>query len=106
MNINIDHLTEAQLVDLNNRIVERLRFLHQMRAHSQMLEFSIGDRIMFEPDNRGPVYGILTRYNKKTVTILTESGQKWTVSPTLIKHAQESPNKIKQVVNLRNKPPT
>ena len=39
MKIDIDKLTEAELVDLNHRIVERLRFLNQMRAHSQMLEF-------------------------------------------------------------------
>ncbi|MBL4702268.1 MAG: hypothetical protein JKX85_13520 [Phycisphaeraceae bacterium] len=84
MNIDIDRLTEDQLVDINNRIVQRLRFLDQMRAHSQMLEFKIGDRVMFNPDNRGPVTGMLTRYNKKTVTIITESGQKWTVSPMLI----------------------
>ena len=38
MNIDIDKLTEAELVDLNNRIVERLRFLTHMRAHAQMLE--------------------------------------------------------------------
>lgn len=40
--INIDRLTEAELIDLNNRFVERLRFLNQMRAHSEMLEFRIG----------------------------------------------------------------
>ena len=34
MNIDIDKLTEAELVDLNNRIVERLRFLTHMRAHA------------------------------------------------------------------------
>ena len=32
MKIDIDKLTEAELVDLNHRIVERLRFLNQMRA--------------------------------------------------------------------------
>jgi hypothetical protein len=35
MKIDIDTLTEAELVDLNNRIVERLRLLQQMRAHAQ-----------------------------------------------------------------------
>ena len=30
--IDIDGLTEAELIDLNNRIVERLRFFHQARA--------------------------------------------------------------------------
>jgi len=33
MKIDIDKLTEAELVDLNNRIVARLRFLNHMRAH-------------------------------------------------------------------------
>src|SRR3989304_4995803 len=49
MKIDIDKLTEAELVDLNNRIVERLRFLTHMRAHAQMLEFKIGDRVSFQP---------------------------------------------------------
>lgn len=44
MKIDIDRLTEAELIDLNNRIVERLRLLSQMRAHGQMLQFKIGDR--------------------------------------------------------------
>ena len=44
MKIDIDRLTEAELIDLNHRIVARLRFLHQMRAHAEMLEFKIGDR--------------------------------------------------------------
>ncbi len=30
--IDIDRLSEAELVDLNHRVVERLRFLQQMRA--------------------------------------------------------------------------
>ena len=42
MPIDIDELSEAELVDLNHRIVERLRFLHQIHAHQTMLKFSIG----------------------------------------------------------------
>ena len=49
MPIDIDQLTEAELIDLNHRIVQRLRFLHQMRAHVSMLEFKIGDRVSFRP---------------------------------------------------------
>jgi hypothetical protein len=47
MPIDIDKLTEAELVDLNRRIVERLRFFQQMKAHAKMLEFKIGDRVTF-----------------------------------------------------------
>lgn len=74
MKIDIDRLSEAELIDLNHRVVERLRFLGQMRAHSAMLEFRIGDRVSFEPDGRGPVTGMLTRYNRKSVTVSSLAG--------------------------------
>jgi hypothetical protein len=61
MKIDIDKLTEAELIDLNNRIVQRLRFLHEMRSHARMLDFSIGDRVEFHPDDHPLVVGILTR---------------------------------------------
>jgi hypothetical protein len=84
MRIDIDALTEAELIDLNNRIVERLRFLHQMRSHKRMLDFRIGDRVSFQPDGRPVLSGTLTRYNKKTVTVVTDGGERWTVSPGLL----------------------
>jgi hypothetical protein len=87
MRIDIDRLTEAELIDLNNRIVERLRFLNQMKAHSQMLEFSIGDRVTFQPEGRPPVVGMLTRYNRKTVTVITDDGHHWNVAPIFLRRA-------------------
>ena len=90
MSININNLTEAELVDLNNRIVERLRFLHQARAHSRMLDFKIGDRVSFQPDGRTLMVGVLTRYNKKTVTVITEGGECWNVAPGLLHRIVES----------------
>jgi hypothetical protein len=85
MKIDIDKLTEEELIDLNHRIIERLRFLSQMRAHSKMLDFRIGDRVTFQPEGRPPVVGMLTRYNKKTVTVITDSGQHWNVAPGLLR---------------------
>jgi hypothetical protein len=85
MRIDIDRLTEAELIDLNHRVVERLRFLNQMRAHAEMLEFRIGDRVTFQPEGRAPVVGMLTKYNRKSVTVITDDGQKWTVAPVFLK---------------------
>lgn len=87
MKIDIDKLTEPELIDLNHRIVERLRFLQQARAHATMLQFSIGDRVTFEPDVRGAISGIVIRYNKKSVSVLTDDGQRWKVSPSLLRLA-------------------
>ena len=89
--IDIDHLTEAELVDLNHRIVQRLRLISQVRAHTAMLEFRIGDRVTFEPEGRAPVFGILTRYNKKSVTVITDEGHRWNISPRFLRLAESSP---------------
>ena len=45
-----------------------------MRSHKQMLEFGIGDRVAFQPPGRPLLTGIITRYNKKTVTVVTDGG--------------------------------
>jgi len=90
MRIDIDKLTEEELVDLNNRIVERLRFLHQARSHKRMLDFKIGDRVSFQPEGRSMLIGVLTRYNRKTVTVITEAGERWNVAPHLLHRIVES----------------
>jgi hypothetical protein len=84
MPIDIDKLTEAELIDLNHRIVERLRFLQQMKAHAKMLEFKIGDRVTFLAEGGGVIEGMLTRYNRKTVTVITDDGRQWNVSPAFL----------------------
>jgi hypothetical protein len=100
MNIDIDKLTEAELIDLNNRVVARLRLLNQMRAHAEMLEFKVGDRVMFQPEGRSLLTGTLTRYNRKTVTVITDDGGHWNVSPNFLrradipKHASEGQRKV------------
>lgn len=90
MKIDITLLTENELIDLNRRIVERLRFLSQTRAHNKMLEFKVGDRVTFRPDDRPALTGVLTKYNKKTVTVITDNGEHWNVAPGLLTLAKEA----------------
>src|ERR1700688_1338319 len=87
-NFDIDSLSEEDLIELNHKIVARLRFLSQMRSHSKMLDFRIGERVKFQPDGRPEVTGILTQYNKKTVTVITDSGEHWRVAPGLLSKAE------------------
>ena len=100
MRIDIDNLTEAELVDLNHRIVERLRFLNQARAHKRMLDFRIGDRVSFQPDGRPMIVGVLTRYNKKTVTVITEGGERWNVAPGVLHRVVESSGTTERDANV------
>jgi hypothetical protein len=85
--IDIDTLSEPELIDLNRRIVERLRMVQALRSHQQMMKFSVGQRVRFEPPGRGVVTGIVTRYNRKTVTVITEDGGHWNVAPAMLRVA-------------------
>ena len=81
MKYDIDQLSEAELTDLHHRVVERLRFLEQMRTHGTMLQFSIGEQVTFDPGDRPTVTGIITKYNKKSVTVVSDDGHDTNTSP-------------------------
>ncbi len=103
MKIDITALSEDELIDFHRRITERLRFLSQTRAHHKMLEFEAGDRVSFKPDDRPALNGVLTKYNKKTVTIITDNGEHWNVAPgllTLAKEAKASEGKPSNVIQM------
>ena len=84
MEIDIDGLSQYQLIQLNQRIVARLKFLESMHAHAEMLQFDVGQTVSFQPPGRDRQIATLVKYNKKTVTVLTEAGQRWNVSPHLL----------------------
>ena len=69
-----------------------------------MLKFKIGDHVTFQPDGRHPVEGMLTRYNKRTVTIIADDGRQWNVSPSFLRKVQPSENETPlrpNVIRLR-----
>ncbi len=104
--IDIDKLTEAELIDLNNRIVARLKFLGEMRAHASMLKFRIGERVAFQPDGQPVLVGIIAKYNRKSVTVITENGQHWNVAPVFLRSASSQTSTATargQVINLPKK---
>ena len=82
--ISIDGLSEEELIELNHRIIARLRLLREMRSHVQMLDFHIGEKVGFRPPGQPEIVGTLTRYNKKSVTVIAENGQRWNVHPSLL----------------------
>lgn len=99
MPIDIDRLSEAELLDLNRRIVERLKLMQQVRAHASMLQFSIGERVAFQPEHHTVLFGTITRYNRKSVTVITDDGRRWNVAPVFLSRiartAPESPPLLK-----------
>jgi len=84
MKINIDNLTREELIDLNHKIIERLKFMDQMHTHIEMMQFNIGEKVSFFPSGREERIGTVVKYNKKTISIVTEKGERWNVSPHLL----------------------
>ena len=106
MKIEIDSFSYDELIELNHKIVERLKFLDQMHAHKEMMQFTPGDQVSFEPPGQGKQFATLVKYNKKTVTVITESGRKWNVSPHLLRKVQtvkSGKNERGKVISLPKK---
>jgi hypothetical protein len=85
MAVDIDQLTESELIELNHRVVARLKFLQQMKAHVSMLEFNLGEKVSFQPEGHPVLFATIIKYNQKSVTVVTEAGQRWTVSPVFLR---------------------
>jgi len=84
MSIGIDHLSADELVALNHRIVARLKMLESLQAHHSMMQFHPGARVSFESSHNERLTGTLMKFNRKTVTVVTDNGQRWNISPHLL----------------------
>ena len=67
MPIDIDRLTEAELIDFNNRVVALVKFLIRscQPARRGYAQFSIGERVSFQSDGQPLLTGIIAKYNRK-----------------------------------------
>ncbi len=99
--MDIDLLTIEELITLNRRVVERLKFLQKARAHVDMMAFNLGTKVSFETDE-GRRFGRLTKYNQKTVTVITDEGQQWRIPPHLMSAVKDITPK-ENTNNNRNK---
>ncbi|MFO7937570.1 MAG: hypothetical protein R6V06_08195 [Kiritimatiellia bacterium] len=85
--MNIENMTYEELRDLNKRVVARIKVLHQIKTQSEMIRFNLGDRVQFCTCEGTLVVGILIKYNRKTVSVVTDDGHQWNVSPNLLSRA-------------------
>jgi hypothetical protein len=84
MSINIDHLSVDELVTLNHHIIERLKMLESLDAHKSMMQFHPGARVSFDSPHSERLSGTVMKFNRKTVTVVTDNGQRWNISPHLL----------------------
>ena len=87
MKADLEKFSEEELMALNHEIVRRLKFFQHMKTQKKMLQYRIGERVSFLPIGRPVMYGTLVRFNRKSVTIITEDGGHWNVAPSLIRRS-------------------
>jgi len=85
MSIDIKDLSYEELLELKHLITRRLQHLDSLNSGIKKELFQLGDQINFSHPINGRMTGILLKHNEKTVTIVTDSGQHWDVSPHLLK---------------------
>ena len=97
MSVDIDQMTIDELVALNHRIVERIKFLEHAQAHLDIMAFNLGARVSFD-SQYGRQLGTLVKFNRKTVTVLGDDGRQWRISPQLLSKVKDAG----AVVSLEN----
>ncbi len=102
MTINLDDLSYEELVALNHRIVERLKMLDTLDTHQSMMQFHPGARVTFAGNGGERLTGTLMKFNRKTVTVVTDDGRRWNIAPQLLSPLRDVGKS--KVIDISKKP--
>jgi hypothetical protein len=91
VSIDLTQLSEDELLDLNRRIVERLRLMRFARQLVELARFTVGMRVEFTTDDGRTLQGEITRLNRKTATVCCNPSGHWRVTPTLLRPITNAP---------------
>lgn len=86
--IDLDHLTIDELVALNERVIERIKYLERLQVLEAMQNLNLGTRVTFESRRDGRKAGVISKFNQKSVTVLTDDGHRWNVAPSMVSPAE------------------
>ncbi len=88
--VDIDNLSYDELFELHERVVRRLRYIADLRVRSTLERFSIGDRVKFDDGRGRTLAGVVSRVNRKTLSIDTRKGAYKGVPPfAILQHVAE-----------------
>lgn len=83
--MRIEDMSIDQLLELNQYICQRIDELQEQETLQALNQLRVGLKVTFE-GREGPVLGIVTKINRKSVIVLGEDGRKqYKVSPELLR---------------------
>lgn len=98
--IEIDSLSYDELIALNKRIVERLKYMDHVRNLMRVMDYQVGDDVTFERSDGVAISGIVAKLNRKTVSVVTKEGERWNVSPQLLSKPARPVLDTEQIDNI------
>ena len=85
MDFDVEQLSLEELVDLNKRVVMRIKYLQGVKAMEDLNRFKMGDRVHFHDHEGRPKEGVVVRINQRTVGVHTdEDDGHWNIPPRLL----------------------
>ncbi len=82
--MRIDDLSIDQLLELNQHICRRIDELQDRENLQALSQLRVGLKVTFEGRD-GPVLGIVTKINRKSVIVLGDGARQYKVSPGLLR---------------------
>ena len=100
MSIDIESLSYEELLELQHKIVQRLKIIEAERSPKDRAKFNPGDKVSFAHPTMGMQTGTLLSHNDTTVTVVSRSGQQWDVSPHLLRKVVYRDNQTDKVYKI------
>ena len=83
--MRIEEMSIDQLLELNKVICQRIDELQDRETLQALSQLRVGLKVTFE-SREGPLMGVVTKINRKSVIVLAEDGNKqYKVSPELLR---------------------
>jgi hypothetical protein len=102
ISIDIDGLSYDELLNLNDSIITRLKYLDAADTIDAMMKLSLGSKVCFDSGKHGIQVGTLINFNQKTVTVPTDDGRRhWKVSSQMLSPVFEEADSGTNVIDLK-----
>lgn len=101
IDLDLTKLSDAELIDLNRRIVAYLRDKRQRETYLALARFAPGDRVWFRARDGRRIEAVVVRVNKKTVSVHADDHHDWSVSPALLQRVLPRPDSPSNVFELQ-----
>ncbi|XOB90942.1 hypothetical protein ACMC9M_01995 [Pseudomonadota bacterium 24LQ007] len=82
--MRIDDMSIDQLLELNQTICQRIDELQEQETLQAISQLRVGMKVTFQ-GREGPVLGIVTKINRKSVIVLGGGRKQYKVSPELLR---------------------